>query len=147
MARSTRHHRTLHLGALLALLVLGCVSSSVAPQRITPRPCVIEPKLIGTWKSSRFSQLGPASMKFSFGCDCTYESRVRVLLLMSIRERGSYAAKDGELIFSRASGDITTWPYRFEEDRLILDESPDESRSYQRTKQQKCTDAEGRLNP
>jgi hypothetical protein len=81
-------------------------------------------------------------MKFAFDCDCTYESRTRVFL-MSIRENGAYWAKDGQLFFSRASGQITAWPFRFEADRLILEEASSESRTYQRTERRQCPNASG----
>lgn len=81
-------------------------------------------------------------MKFSFDCDCTYELRMRVFLLMSIRERGWYSSQDGRLSFSRATGENTSWPFRFEGDRrLVFEESAGESHSYERTKQRKCPDA------
>ena len=119
------------------LIFLGCVSTSTAPANLSAGTCMLDARFPGPWKSARSSQLGPASMRFSFSCNCTYEARSRILLV-SIREKGSYLANDGQLTFSRASGQVTTWPFRFEGDRLILQEGTDESRSYQRTKQRHC---------
>ena len=82
--------------------------------------------------------MGPATMRFSFGCDCDYESRVRLFMMLSIREKGSYWVGDGQLSFSRASGEITTWPFRFEGDRLVLEESSDGLHVYRRTRRTQC---------
>lgn len=146
MHTRSRDYVTVFLRALPVLILLGCVSSSVAPPSLSPGACVSDARFPGTWNSTRSSQFGPSSMRFSFDCDCTYESRVRFLFLMSIRERGSYSVKDGQLSFSRASGQITTWPFRFDGDRLILEESTQELHSYKRTKQRKCPDATSVVN-
>ena len=76
-------------------------------------------------------------MWFSFECDCTYKSRARVFL-MSIRESGSYSVNAGQLSFSRASGNVTIWPFTFEGDQLVLKESSGESHRYRRVKDRKC---------
>jgi hypothetical protein len=60
---------------------------------------------------------------------------------MTIREKGSYLARDGRLSFSRGSNEITTWPFRFEEDLLILEEGNEESHAYRRTKDLQCQSA------
>lgn len=140
MPPRTRRRLALVLGLPLplALLSLGCVSASAAPPSLSPSLCAPDARLAGTWTSARASQLGPATMRFSFGCDCNYESRARVFLMMSIREKGSYRVSDGRLSFSRASGQITTWPIRFEGDRLVLEESSDGLHVYQRTRRTQC---------
>ena len=84
------------------------------------------------------SQLGAASMTFAFNCDCTYESRAR-FLLMSVREKGSYWVEDGKLFTSRASGEITTWPFRFDGEKLVLEESEAEMHAYQRKAARQCS--------
>ena len=131
--RPSSTRSVLALGAVLS----GCVSTSVAPPDLGPGTCVLDNRFPGTWKSTRSSQVGPASVSFTFGCDCSYESRSRVLL-MSLREQGSYWADDGQLSFSRASGQVTTWSFRFEGDRLILQEGGNEAHSYERTKPRQC---------
>lgn len=78
-------------------------------------------------------------MRFSFRCDCTYESRVRVFLV-SIRESGTYSVAGERLSFARASGETTTWPFRFEGDqKLLLEESAGETHVYQRSQQRNCS--------
>ena len=129
------------LFSLFALVPLGCVSMSTAPPNLIPDECAFDSRLPGTWKSDRRSQLGPATMQFSFGCDCSYESRSRVFLFMSIRESGAYSAKNGQLSLSRAVGTVTTWPFRFDGDRLILEEFSNEAHDYRRTKQRPCPNA------
>ncbi len=133
------------VGSTVALLLCGCVSSSAPPLNLRPAACALDPGFPGTWKSFRSSQLGPATMRFSFECDCTYESRARIFLfLMSIRESGSYSVEDGQISFSRASGEVTTWPFRFSSEHvLILQESPGESHSYRRVKERKCPNVTG----
>lgn len=129
------------LQRLLVLLftaaILGCVSTSAAPPDLHPERCVVDSRLPGTWKSERRSQAGPASMRFVFGCDCTYESRVRVALT-SIREQGSYWTMDDRLHFSRATGVVTTWPFRFDGDRLLLREGGDEWHAFDQTEAARC---------
>lgn len=145
MPMRNRRQLTLLLlvGSTVALLFCGCVSSSASPPNLLPTACALDPRLPGTWKSTRSSPLGPASMRFSFECDCTYESRARIFL-MSIRESGSYAVEGGQISFSRASGEVTTWPFRFSgEQILILLESPVESHSYRRVKPRKCPNVTG----
>ena len=80
-------------------------------------------------------------MRFSFGCDCTYESRARVFPIMSVREKGSYWVGDGRLSFSRASGQITTWPFRFDGEGLVLEESSGDFHVYRRTRRMRCPQA------
>ncbi|MDX1644130.1 MAG: hypothetical protein R3244_07215 [Thermoanaerobaculia bacterium] len=76
-------------------------------------------------------------MKFVFDCNCSYESRVRVALT-SIREKGSYWVEDEHLHFSRATGVITSWPFRFEGDQLLLREGGDAWYVYDRTEEAQC---------
>jgi hypothetical protein len=133
-----RRHQALLTCCTAALISCGCVSTLVAPPNLGAGACVPDPRFPGVWKSVRASQLGPGSVRFSFDCDCTYQSRVRVFL-MSLRESGTYAVSEGRLSFSRASGETTTWPFRFESDRLlILDEGDDEPHAYRRASQRTC---------
>ena len=124
--------------ASIALLLSGCVSASLAPPGLAPASCELDGRLPGKWKSSRGSQVGPASMTFILNCDCTYESRVR-LLFMSVREEGSYWVRDGVMLFSRASGEITEWPFDFDDGQLILQESPNEFQAYERRAERECS--------
>ncbi|MDX1631737.1 MAG: hypothetical protein R3234_07740, partial [Thermoanaerobaculia bacterium] len=99
-------------------------------------------RLPGTWKSRRWSQLGPASMTFAFHCYCTYESTVSSLFVRS-RESGAFWTREDRLSFSRASGRVTTWPFGFEDDRLLLREHENETRVYEREGRADCTAASG----
>ncbi len=76
-------------------------------------------------------------MTFILNCDCSYASRNR-LPFMSIREKGAYWIEDGVILFSRATGEITEWPYTFEDGDLILEESPTERHTYDRKSAYEC---------
>ena len=115
--------------AVATVLVSGCYSSGTAPPHLGPRSCRADPELVGTWRSYRLSQVGPAWMTFALDCDCTYVSRVRTLF-MTHREKGRYWNEPGRLSFSRANGTVTTWPFRIENGRLLLEELEGEVHSY-----------------
>ena len=115
----------------------ACVSTSVAPPELYPATCSIDARFPGTWKSNRLSQIGPASMTFRFDCDCTVRSKARVLA-MSIREEGAYWVENDSLSFTRASGEVTVWPFRFENDQLLLQEHEDEVYAYKRKAELRC---------
>ena len=131
----SRSVRGLFLAA--SIVLLGCVSTSIAPPEAAPPDCELDERLPGVWTSKRSSQLGPASMRLSFRCDCTYTSRARVLL-SNIRERGAYWVEGENLHFTRASGETTAWPMRFEGDRLVLEEAPGEEYSYEAQSRLDC---------
>ena len=139
------------LGAIL-LVTGGCVSLGTATQ---PEgfQCDLDPRLAGTWTSGlEMSQLGPAGMRIRIDCDCSYRVKARVFLFMTIRERGPVwsepardeaaepgeSAADGVMIFRRATGDETPWPYRFENGELLLEESPGEWTAMRRKKPHRC---------
>ena len=76
-------------------------------------------------------------MMFRFECDCRYESRARVFLIMSIRERGEYRVEGNQITFTRATGTTTSWRYRFEGETLLLDESEEEV-PYRQVRSRSC---------
>ena len=57
---------------------------------------------------------------------------------MSIRESGWYSVSAGRLSFSRASGNSTIWPFKFDGDQLVLEESNGESHRYRRLNDREC---------
>lgn len=121
-----------------ALVFGGCLRTSAAPQNVGPTECNIDQRLPGIWTSARRSQLGSARMLFEFDCDCRYRSGVRLFLFMRVREEGRYWTSDGELSFSRATGEITSWPYRFQGGNLVLEEYPGEEEVYRRRAAKSC---------
>lgn len=134
---------------VVPLVATGCLSLGTA---VTPEPfqCTLDPRLAGTWKSGlEMSQLGPAGMRFRIDCDCRYRVKARVFLFMTIRERGpvwsepssdaSTGEADGTLVFGRASGDETQWPYRIEGEQLFLEEAPGEWTPMKRTRVHRCS--------
>ena len=142
-----RFHWGLFSCTILAVAT-GCLSlgSAGAPQDFQ---CDLDPRLAGTWKSGlEMSQLGPAGMRFRIDCDCRYRVKARVFLFMTIRERGpvwtepstdsSSRDADGTIIFARASGDETQWPYRIEGEQLLLEEAPGEWTPMQRSRVHRC---------
>jgi len=128
----------LALGLALGLAITGCVTNlGEAPRSLVPFYCELDPRLAGTWKSTRVSLFGPASMRFTFGCDCKYRVQVGVLT-RRIRESGSFWVRDGTLHLTRANGEVTEWPFRFEGDRLLLEEHPGEDHAYRLTSPLRC---------
>ena len=81
--------------------------------------------------------MGPGTISFSFDCDCRYESRILVLG-QTIDERGVYEVTGDAIAFGRESGQITTWPYQLEGDRLLLTEHPTETHVYRRVSATTC---------
>ena len=130
-------YRLLPMGVVFALLLGSCVSTAQAPASLDPGGCSLEPGLAGVWQSARSSQLGPAAMTFRFDCDCTYVARVR-LLFRTVRERGAYWVEDDRLLLSRASGEVTSWPFELDGDELSIREHEDETHVYERKATYRC---------
>ena len=101
------------------------------PGQRAPGGLFPDEEVVGVWKSSRVSQLGPARMRFDLRCDCTYESKVG-LLSMRIREEGYYRVGEGEIDFLRPEGG-TEWPYELRDGKLLLTEAPGEVHEYRRS--------------
>jgi len=122
--------RAVHVAVLLAgLSLLGCASIHTPPVS-EPATCNPDASLAGVWTDARMTQLGPAWVRFSFGADCAFTSRVQ-LLYARITESGRYAAADGVVTFERRSG-TTRWPYRVDGGRLVLQEAATERHIYRR---------------
>lgn len=83
------------------------------------------------------SQLGPAWMTLSLRCGCVYRTTSR-LLWTAIREEGNYRTASGTLVFARPAGGDTRWPYRFEDGKLIIEESAGERHVYVKTTRRTC---------
>jgi hypothetical protein len=118
-----------------AVLISGCISTATAPAHLGPLFCRADPELVGTWRSSRMTQLGPGAMTFTLDCDCTYVATARALFVVH-REKGRYWSQPGRLSFSRANGAVTTWPFTIEDGRLLLEESAGEVHAYRGTAKQ-----------
>lgn len=121
--------------ATFALGTLSCVSSSGTAVALDG--CEHDPRLLGSWRSYRVSQLGPAWMSLSFDCRCVYRMSGQ-LMWMRIREEGNYRLAEGALVFTRASGTETPLPYRFEGESLVVEEHPGEFHRYKRTSRREC---------
>ena len=77
------------------------------------------------------TQLGPASMQFTFEPGCVYRSAARGLL-GRFNEDGNYRVEGATIVFQRADGSETRWPYQVEEGKLFLQESAVERHEYAR---------------
>lgn len=138
---SSRSRRCL-LALVAPLLLSSCTSLGTAPENLAPDVCSAPPGLAGVWKSDRDSQVGPAHMTLHFRCDCTYGMQARLLGLVRFREEGAYWTEAGQLRFSRASGEITSWSYTLEDDVLTLEEAPAEKHLYRHAKNSVCDESE-----
>ena len=134
-----RRDRIWIVGCLLVLACsLGaCASSSLPSPRFSPEACVVDPRIVGTWKSGRFSQLGPAWMSFTFTCDCRFDSHVQ-LLWGRITDRGQFRTTGDRIVFERPSVTMS-WPYRIEQGALWLTEAPDETHRYNQERVVSCS--------
>lgn len=119
----------------IALVLTACVSSS--GKAVEVEGCDEDPRLLGSWKRYRTSQVGPSWMRVTFDCGCVYRMTAQ-LMWMRIKEEGNYRTIDGALLFTRASGNETRWPYRFEGETLMVEEHPGEVESYRRTGRRTC---------
>ena len=122
---------------LICLLASACAASSRGPVRT----CAMDPGLAGKWTSSRATQMGPATMNVELGCDCRYESRA-IVLGQTIEERGAFRVTENAIVFERETGQRTTWPYRFDGDRLLFTEHPTETHAYRRVSAASCARAQ-----
>jgi hypothetical protein len=77
-------------------------------------------------------------MTFHLNCDCTYVAKARLFLFMSIREKGAYWVEDGRISLTRASGEVTSWPFRLDAGQLLLEEHHDEVHTYTRRSARIC---------
>jgi hypothetical protein len=70
------------------------------------------------------TQLGPAWVEYSFGCDCSVKTRVQ-LMWMRITERARYSTNAGEIHYDRKGGPMKQ-SYRFDGEKLMLTDAPGE---------------------
>lgn len=125
-------------GVLMMLVSAACFSSSGKSQFVTEHgDCVIPPELIGRWKASAASQLGPATTTMTLGCQCHYTMRIS-LLYARFHEEGEYRVEDGHLVLSRETTE-TKWPFTFEGGKLLVTEGHDDIREYQQVEKLVCT--------
>lgn len=131
-----RFYRTTLL-LVAGLAAAGCLSMT-SPPATPPASCALHEGLAGTWKSSRSSQLGPSSMRFTFECDCTYHATAKTLFAR-IRESGQYRVEGGELVLTRAQGEPTRWPFELQDGGLVLQEHQDERHTYRKASSIDCS--------
>lgn len=118
------------LAIVIAMVSAGCTSIKLATPRLSPADCATDPALIGTWTSTRMTQVGPGSMRVTFNDDCTFAVRAQ-LPVRRVNEQGQYRVSGGRIEFYRSSG-VTHWPFSFDGPRLLLTESVDEVHAYSR---------------
>lgn len=87
----------------LALFALaGCASSNLPDLAARRGHCERDDRLVGSWTTRiSMSQLGPGFETVTYNCDCTYQARSWILLLIvPIRatETGWFNASNGELV-------------------------------------------------
>jgi hypothetical protein len=124
------------LSAAALLLLSACSSTSTAPSVSSQAPCV-PGAIAGSWKDFRMAQLGPSWLTLNLKCDCSYDSTTQ-LLWMRVNEHGRYDVSGDEIVFQRASGEVTRWRFRIEDNALILTEAPGDERSYRRSQRADC---------
>jgi len=95
--------------------------------------CRPDGALTGAWRNSRMTSLGPVRAHVAFTADCKYRMALNGLFFR-IREEGAFRVENDAIVFSRENGSETRWPYRIEGGRLVLQESPKESWTYDRVK-------------
>jgi hypothetical protein len=122
--------------AVAAVLVGGCASIGGPPERLDAAACEPDDALTGAWTDRRMGQLGPAWVRLTLRCDCTYSMRIQ-LLWFRIREEGGYRVEGGELVFERESGE-TRWPFVLDGDRLSVEEAPGEAHELHEAKDLRC---------
>lgn len=117
---------------------LGCVSSSLPHLEAPGALFNMDKSLAGDWTDSRSTQFGPAWVRYSFGCDCTFRFRVQ-RAFSRIAERGRFQS-DGQVItFTRPNNVTASWPYRVEGDQLYLTEAPGDVRQFKRSESRTCS--------
>jgi hypothetical protein len=126
--------------ALCLSSLTSCISARGGDPRLLSAPeCKLGRDVAGTWRSFRSSQMGPAWMTVTLGCDCTYRTAVQLLWLRVVEE-GVANYHGDEIVFTRKSGSETRWPYRLQGGRLLLTESPTEEHGYRRVRHADCHD-------
>ena len=121
------------LSAVLAtgVLLAGCASFTLPAPRLTPEQCMTDAALVGTWRDTRLTQLGPAWETISFAADCSYSMRAQ-LLFFRFRDRGQYRIENGRIQFEREAGQRLV-PYRLDDNGVLLvTDAPGEILSYRR---------------
>ena len=121
---------------LVGLLTTGCISIGGPPEVSSGATCSPDEALTGAWTGRRMSQLGPARVRLTLRCDCTYSMRIQ-LLWSWIREEGVYRVEGEELVFQRQSGE-TRWPFELAGDRLSVEEAPGEAHELQMAEDLRC---------
>lgn len=127
----------LNLACCAALLTLSACSTTSSAPASPQAACESDGAVSGAWKQFRMTQLGPSWVSLRFECDCSYRSTAQ-LLWMRISESGTYVVSGSEIIFQRASGAETRWPFRLEGETLFLTEAKDEERAYRRSQRIVC---------
>jgi hypothetical protein len=129
---------------MIVLAALGCASTRLADLDARRWQCSRDDRLVGTWSSGvSMSQLGPGFERVTYNCDCSYEARAGILMLvipMGGAQTGWYTSSEGTLI-TESSG--VTAPlriqssYRFEGDRLVVQKGTTTTR-YRKVRSQSC---------
>jgi hypothetical protein len=136
MRHSHRFCLSLSLCLVAAAGAVGCASIHVPP-RLTTVQCVVDPAVTGSWTDRRMTQLGPAWVKVTLGCDCTKRDRAQ-LLWMRITGTSQYRAEAGMLQVETQRGPVIAWPYRIDGDVLSITEAPGEVQTYTRSGANPC---------
>ncbi len=101
--------------------------------------CELDERLLGVWRNVRSSQLGSAKMRFRFGCDCSYETRITLFWgLFRAKESGPIRTAEQAIVFGRVRGREpnsdyeTAWPYEFVGSDLLLSEGDEQAHRYRK---------------
>lgn len=138
MTRSSRFVRLALLAVLTVLFTQSCLSAGASRFRRDAGACQPRPDLVGTWVSTRSSQVGSATLTLRLDCHCRYTMTVAIPV-SRVTEEGEYRADDRTIIMSRASKE-TSWAYELTGGALRMTESADEVHTYSRTKVTRCAE-------
>jgi hypothetical protein len=130
--------------ALALIAVTGCSSSQLPGLAARRWHCDRDDRLVGTWSTGlAMSQLGPGSERVIYNCDCTYEGRSTILLLIfPIRatETGWYTAANGLLVTEGGQfSSRSEMRYHFEGKTLVVELGAPPQRFYN-VRLQSCKD-------
>jgi rhomboid family GlyGly-CTERM serine protease len=112
---------------LAPLLLASCISAN-NPTRVTG---CMPAEVAGSWDDFRMTQLGPAWVHLSLGCNCRYSLRLQ-LLFLRFAEDGSYKVEGNTIRLIRPNSD-TLMPFEVHGNKLTLQEHPTERHVYTRT--------------
>jgi rhomboid family GlyGly-CTERM serine protease len=109
-----------YLALLAPLALTSCLTFSDPVKRVPPAECNVR-ELAGSWHDWRMTQLGPAFVRVTFGCDCRYVMHTQ-LLWAHLTGRGNFVEERGAVRLIRPSSQDLTLRFERQGDELTVDE-------------------------